>query len=197
MEQVVLLLSSYINLIRLTSRIDVLVAQHVDVDGGLPEQLNWNTKRAMGRQCILHFIFCTDNADTEAFPLDKKVREWLSCPDPPDEEFCKDLDATLTSFWNIASDPQLNQAFTKIDQKVSPVEFVFICKSFCLSLIFQFSHVFALNRCSSLLYARKVSTDSREGNPQPTAERSPRVQGPAYEHDHWQGYVGLRKRSTG
>lgn len=160
-----------------------MVARHVDVDGGLPEKLNWNTKRAMGRQCILHFIFCTDNADTEAFPADKKVREWLSCPDMPDEEFCKDIDATLTSFWNIASDSHLNQAFTKIDQKVSPVEFVFICKSFCLPSIFY--HIYIYNRCPPLLYAQKVFGDACEGDPQSTAERAPRVQRSSDEHYGW------------
>lgn len=61
-----------------------------------------------------------------------KLEQWLPRTDKPWDSIKQDVEDVMTSYWNIANDPELNAAF-KIKKRVAPVEFVFIGKPLPLS----------------------------------------------------------------
>ena len=111
------------------------------MDGGLSEVLEWDTKRGRDFQNIAHMVFCCDGLPEELLPTAQKIEKWISRTDKPPEQFKADIEEVLTAFWRIASNKKYNEAFTKITQRIAPVEFIFIGKlrttqSFLLLLTF-------------------------------------------------------------
>lgn len=105
-----------------------LEARHVAVEGGLSDVLEWDTKRGRDFQNIAHMVFCCDGLPDEFLPTAQKIEKWISRIDNPPEQFKADIEDVLTTFWKIASDKKYNEAFTKISQRIAPVEFIFIGK---------------------------------------------------------------------
>jgi len=105
-----------------------LEARHVAVDGGLSDVLEWDTKRGRDFQNIVHMVFCCDGLPEELLPTAQKIEKWISRIDNPPEQFKADIEEVLTAFWRIASSKNYNEAFTKITQRIAPVEFIFIGK---------------------------------------------------------------------
>ena len=105
-----------------------LEARHVSVDGGLSDVLEWDTKRGRDFQNIAHMVFCCDGLPDELLPTAQKIEKWISRVDNPPEQFKIDIEEVLTAFWRIASNKKYNEAFTKISQRIAPVEFIFIGK---------------------------------------------------------------------
>ena len=103
-------------------------ARHVAVDGGLSDVLEWDTKRGRDFQNIAHMVFCCDGLPDELLPTAQKIEKWISRIDNPPEQFKADIEEVLTAFWRIASSKRYNEAFTKITQRIAPVEFIFIGK---------------------------------------------------------------------
>jgi len=103
-----------------------LEARHVAVDGGLSDVLEWDTKRGRDFQNIAHMVFCCDGLPDELLPTAQKIEKWISRIDNPPEQFKADIEEVLTAFWRIASNKKLDEAFTKITQRIAPVEFIFI-----------------------------------------------------------------------
>ena len=105
-----------------------LEARHVAVDGGLSDVLEWDTKRGRDFQNIAHMVFCCDGLPSELLPTAQKIEKWISRIDKPPEQFKADIEEVLTAFWRIASSKNYDEAFTKITQRIAPVEFIFIGK---------------------------------------------------------------------
>jgi len=103
-----------------------LEARHVAVDGGLSEVLEWDTKRGRDFQNIAHMVFCCDGLPDELLPTAQKIEKWISRADKPPEQFKADIEEVLTAFWRVASNNKYNEGFTKITQRIAPVEFIFI-----------------------------------------------------------------------
>lgn len=102
--------------------------QHVAVDGGLSYVLEWDTKRGRDFQDIAHMVFCCDGLPDELLPTAQKMEKWISRVDNPPAQFKINIEEVLTAFWRIASNKRYNEAFTKITQRLAPVEFIFIGK---------------------------------------------------------------------
>ena len=98
------------------------------MDGGLSDVLEWDTKRGRDFQNIEHMVFCCDGLPDELLPTAQKIEKWISRIDNPPEQFKADIEEVLTAFWRIASNKKYNEAFTKITQRIAPVEFIFIGK---------------------------------------------------------------------
>ena len=96
------------------------------MDGGLSDVLEWDTKRGRDFQNIAHMVFCCDGLPDELLPTAQKIEKWISRVDNPPEQFKADIEEVLTAFWRIASNKTYNEAFTKITQRIAPVEFIFI-----------------------------------------------------------------------
>ncbi|KAJ6628698.1 hypothetical protein B0H10DRAFT_2160694 [Mycena sp. CBHHK59/15] len=99
-----------------------LESRHVSIEGGLSQVLDWDTKRGREFQNVAQFVYC---CDTEKVPTAPKMESWLSRADKPGAQFKIDIDNALCEFGHIATDRELNMAFT-IGKKLAPVEFVFI-----------------------------------------------------------------------
>ncbi|KAF8157943.1 hypothetical protein B0H34DRAFT_706813 [Crassisporium funariophilum] len=106
--------------------ISILEAKHVAVDGGLSEVLQWDTKRGRDFQNIAHMIFCCDGLPEELLPTAQKIEKWISRVDEPPYQFKEDIEVVLKAFWMIATDKKYSEGFTKIPQRIAPVEFIFI-----------------------------------------------------------------------
>lgn len=98
------------------------------MDGGLSDVLEWDTKRGRDFQNIAHMVFCCDGLPDELLPTAQKIEKWISRVDKPPGQFKADIEEVLTAFWRIASNKKYNEAFTKVTQRIAPVEFIFIGK---------------------------------------------------------------------
>lgn len=138
-----------------------LEAQHVAAEDGLAQALSWDTKRGRDFQCIAHFVYCCDGIPEEQIPTAQKMEKWLVRVDAPVTSFKSDIHDALTEFWNIATTPELNIGFKKIDKRIAPVEFVFIGTFFLFSSM-QTSKVSYFFSLGVLLYVlRKEPRETR------------------------------------
>ncbi|EIW83162.1 hypothetical protein CONPUDRAFT_121609 [Coniophora puteana RWD-64-598 SS2] len=106
-----------------------LEARHVSGPpdgGGLSEVLAWDTKRGRDFQCIAQLVYCCDGLPEKFLPTAQKLERWLSRIDKPLPAFRQQMNEVLTEFWLLATSPNLQHAFTQVDKRVAPVEFVFI-----------------------------------------------------------------------
>ena len=127
-SDLLLLIPIFPSLTALARWITQLEARHVTVEGGLSDVLEWDTKRGRDFQNIAHMVFCCDGLPDEVLPTAQKIEKWISRIDNPPEQFKADIEEVLTAFWRIASNKKYNEAFTKISQRIAPVEFIFIGK---------------------------------------------------------------------
>lgn len=104
-----------------------LEGQFVSIEGGLANVLQWDTRRGRDFQCIAQLIYCCDQLPEQTGPPSmQKLSKWLLREDQPPPIFKSSVKTVLTSFKHIASNSDLNSAFSKISARVAPVEFVFI-----------------------------------------------------------------------
>jgi len=104
-----------------------LETQFVSAEDGLANVLQWDTKRGRDFQCIAQLIFCCDKLPEQTGPPSmQKLSKWLLRDDQPPPKLKSNIKDVLVSFRYIASRPELNSAFSKIQARVAPVEFVFI-----------------------------------------------------------------------
>ncbi|KAG2150495.1 hypothetical protein DEU56DRAFT_32120 [Suillus clintonianus] len=104
-----------------------LELRHVNVDNrGLASVLEWDTTRGRDFQCIAQLIYCCDGYPDHPLPTAQKLEKWLKRVDHPLPAFMVEINDVLSEFWNIATKDDLNAAFTEVDKRVAPVEFVFI-----------------------------------------------------------------------
>ncbi|KAG1802727.1 uncharacterized protein HD556DRAFT_708729 [Suillus plorans] len=104
-----------------------LELRHVNVDHkGLASVLEWDTTRGRDFQCIAQLIYCCDGLPDHLLPTAQKLEKWLKRVDKPPTKFMALINDVLSEFWHIATDSELNAAFTEVDKRVAPVEFVFV-----------------------------------------------------------------------
>ncbi|KAH7888574.1 hypothetical protein F5I97DRAFT_1803315 [Phlebopus sp. FC_14] len=103
-----------------------LETRHVNCEGGLGQVLEWDTKRGRDFQCIAQLVYCCDSLPDHALPTAQKLEKWLLRLDKPNQTFQTQISNVLTEFWHVATSHELNAAFTQVDKRVAPVEFVFI-----------------------------------------------------------------------
>ncbi|KAG2132009.1 uncharacterized protein EDB93DRAFT_1311159 [Suillus bovinus] len=104
-----------------------LELRHVNVDNkGLASVLEWDTTRGRDFQCIAQLIYCCDGLPDRLLPTAQKLEKWLKRVDNPPPTFMTQINDVLSEFWHIATKNELNAAFTEVDKRVAPVEFVFV-----------------------------------------------------------------------
>lgn len=111
-----------------------LEARHITCDNGLAVVLLWDTKRGRDFQNIAQFVYCCDELPGRVLPTAQKLEKWLVREESPSESFKAQMSEVLSEFWVIATENALKIAFKEVDNKVAPVEFVFICMSASLLL---------------------------------------------------------------
>ncbi|RXW24701.1 hypothetical protein EST38_g1138 [Candolleomyces aberdarensis] len=109
-----------------------LAKQHVWIEGGLQDYVEFDQKRGRLYQNLAHLVYCVEGLpDERRFATSAKVTAWINRPEPVSKQLKSMVDSTLTEFLKIASDEKHNQAFDKIKQRVAPVEFIFIGVLLC------------------------------------------------------------------
>lgn len=104
-----------------------LELRHVNADNtGLASVLEWDTTRGRDFQCIAQLIYCCDGLPDHPLPTAQKLEKWLKRVDNPSTTFMTQINDVLSEFWHIATKSELNAAFTEVDKRVAPVEFVFV-----------------------------------------------------------------------
>ena len=93
---------------------------------GLGSVLEWDTSRGRDFQCIAQLIYCCDGLPEHLVPTAQKLEKWLKRGDKPPPKFMTHINDVLSEFWHIATKSELNHAFTQVDKRVAPVEFVFV-----------------------------------------------------------------------
>jgi len=71
-------------------------------------------------------VYCCDNYPDEVLPTAQKLEKWMDRVDKPPRQFQEAIDDVLRGMWVLASDNKYNDAFRKIPQRISPVEFIFM-----------------------------------------------------------------------
>jgi len=108
------------------SWISDLDTMRVSCDGGIADKINVDIKRGRNFQSLAQLTFCCHGIPAMLIPTATKLEQWLSNADPPNPLFKKTINDVLIEFWHLANIKGLDRAFTKIDKRVAPIEFVFI-----------------------------------------------------------------------
>ncbi|KDQ53547.1 hypothetical protein JAAARDRAFT_136960 [Jaapia argillacea MUCL 33604] len=103
-----------------------LQARYITSDDGLSSVIQFDQKRGRDYHNLAGLVFLCFSLPTRESVTEAKMRKWLSKNEEPDEDFKTDVTAVLREMWEIATTKRLNQAFVKIENRVAPVEFVFI-----------------------------------------------------------------------
>ncbi|KAJ7904596.1 hypothetical protein B0H14DRAFT_2327946, partial [Mycena olivaceomarginata] len=110
--------------------ISTLESQHIctsSIEGGLSQKLTWDTKRGREFQNVAHFVYCCDGYPaSENTPTTQKMEKWLSRADPPGQQFKQQIEEALSEFGLIAADKDLKAIAFPGQQRIAPIEFVFI-----------------------------------------------------------------------
>ena len=101
-------------------------SQHIHIAGGLGELLTWDLKRGKPFQNLMVMVYYCQNYPEERLNTSGQLEKWLHRTTEPSAAFKGDIVKVLRDMWKIASDDNLNDAFTSIGNILSPVEFVFI-----------------------------------------------------------------------
>lgn len=109
-----------------------LVQKFLRVDGGISDFIVWDTKRSRDFSNLAYAMFCCDVIQTRPMLAAPKLENWLNRQDPPREQLKNEMQNLLKNLCQIVSDKQYNSAFSKVSERVAPVEFVFICESVSL-----------------------------------------------------------------
>jgi len=95
---------------------------------GLGSVLEWDTTRGRDFQCIAQLVYCCDGLPEHLIPTARKLETWLKRVDSPPTTFMSQINDVLSEFWHMSTTKGLDIAFTHVDKRVAPVEFVFIGK---------------------------------------------------------------------
>lgn len=106
--------------------ISLMDTRFVSSDNGLTTIIDVDMKRGRDFQSLAQLVYCCDNYPEHSIPTAPKMEQWVARAEHPPHAFKTAINDVLTSFWHIASDRSLNAAFTKIQKRVAPIEFVFI-----------------------------------------------------------------------
>ncbi|KIJ49478.1 hypothetical protein M422DRAFT_27843 [Sphaerobolus stellatus SS14] len=106
--------------------IQELQVQHIHGPNGLNDHLSWEIKRGRDFQNMASLCYCCWNLPNFATPSATKLEKWLNSEAVPSENFINQVRSVLTTFIELASSEEYNQAFTQVDQRLAPVEFIFI-----------------------------------------------------------------------
>jgi hypothetical protein len=108
-----------------------VVAKHVSVDGGLYQQLRWDTQRAKDFQGICQIIFCCEDVEAKKTGMTASTLEkWLARPEVPTKEFRQQIDSTMYCYSQLAAlKDEQHSPFSQVEQRLAPAEFVFIGKA--------------------------------------------------------------------
>ncbi|KAK0206459.1 hypothetical protein DFS33DRAFT_1381562 [Desarmillaria ectypa] len=104
-----------------------LVQKFLRVDGGISDFIVWDTKRSRDFANLAYAMFCCDVIQTRPILNATKLENWLNRQDPPREQLKNEMQTLLKNVCQIVSDKRYNSAFSKMSERVAPVEFVFIC----------------------------------------------------------------------
>lgn len=113
---------------------------------GIADQINVDLTRGRDFQSVGQFVYCCDGLPEARVPTAQKLEQWLNRMDSPSDRFKKSIQEALQRFWVLASTPGLNAGFTKVKQRVAPVEFVFIGMSLYPLFMESFSHIMRNSR---------------------------------------------------
>lgn len=105
--------------------------KHVHIAGGLGEILSWDLKRGKPFQNLMVLTYYCENYPEERLWSTTMLEKWLQAETEPSEAFKRNINKVLNDMWKIASDDNLNDPFTYIQNVVAPVEFIFfgMCSS--------------------------------------------------------------------
>ncbi|PCH43474.1 hypothetical protein WOLCODRAFT_25940 [Wolfiporia cocos MD-104 SS10] len=103
-----------------------LDARYISLDDGLTTKFDVDMKRGRDFQTLAQLVYCCNNYPEHVVPTAPKMEQWLQRGDAPSPEFKRAVSDTMTAFWHFSNTPGLNDVFTKIKQRVAPIEFVFI-----------------------------------------------------------------------
>lgn len=106
--------------------ISMLDLQFVNNDNGITNGMNVDMKRGRNFQSLAQMVYCCDGIPEQLIPSAQKMEAWVSREELPDEGFKKAISDVLSEYWHLAHTESLDHAFTKIKQRVAPIEFVFI-----------------------------------------------------------------------
>lgn len=95
-------------------------------DEGLGQKINVDLKRGRDFQSLAQFIFCCESLPELQTPSAQKIEAWISQKTEPTAAFKKAIDDTLGAFWYMAGETAYNRGFVQFEQRVAPVEFMFI-----------------------------------------------------------------------
>ena len=84
-------------------------------------------------------VFCCHGLPDESLPTAQKIERWISRMDEPTEEFKEDIKEIFKTWLEIATLETCNEGFSKIPQRISPVEFIFIGR---LPKLYSFYFIF-------------------------------------------------------
>ncbi|KAG7449116.1 uncharacterized protein BT62DRAFT_1052934 [Guyanagaster necrorhizus] len=104
-----------------------LVQKFLRVDGGISDFIIWDTKRSRDFSNLAYAMFCCDVIQTRPMLAAQKLESWLNRQDPPREQLKNEMQTLLKNICQIVSDKKYNSAFSKMSERVAPVEFVFMC----------------------------------------------------------------------
>ena len=106
--------------------ISQLDEQFVDSEDGITSNMNVDMRRGRNFQSLAQMIYCCDGIPEQLVPTAQKMEAWVSRADEPDAGFKIAISNVLTEYWHLSHADEYNAAFTKIKQRVAPIEFVFI-----------------------------------------------------------------------
>lgn len=107
----------------------------MNIDEGLAAIMTWDVTRGRDFQNIAHMVYCCDGFPEELLPTAQKIEKWISRVDPPTKQFQDDIENVLRVLWVIASKEEYRRGFTEIQQRVAPVEFIFIGSYFMICIV--------------------------------------------------------------
>ncbi|KAI0081309.1 hypothetical protein K474DRAFT_1656814 [Panus rudis PR-1116 ss-1] len=100
--------------------------QHISSEGSMTENINVDIKRGRNFQSIAQVVYCCYGIPDQLVPTASKLEVFLSQEDPPPKAFKDAITEVFANYWVLTSENAYNQAFTKMTQRLSPLEFVFI-----------------------------------------------------------------------
>ncbi|KAH9482725.1 hypothetical protein JR316_0004825 [Psilocybe cubensis] len=103
-----------------------LITRHISTEDGLGHKLDWDINRGRDFQNVAHMIFCCDGIKEQPLPTAQKIERWIHREDHPSRQFQEDIDRVLRCLWVIANEKRYSDAFVKVQQRIAPVEFIFI-----------------------------------------------------------------------
>jgi len=106
--------------------INVLQKKYVTEDDGFSAHMKWDIARGRDFECLARACYLISNLPAHTMPGEKKLHKWLVETPVPSIDFKQQVHGVFDDFVYLASTPGLDIAFTKIEKRVSPVEFIYI-----------------------------------------------------------------------